>query len=264
MKLPLPDTGLAARIEDLEIIATGDVDKIDARIETLEQLKIQTQDPSEKAALESRIAVLKAAKTKANTDKNTAEAAKEAKTVTDEAKERFKDQDIIARGDDTEISNRIAALKVKQNALDKNSPEYKALDARIKALENAQKANKKDKNSKKSDDDLAYWSGRVANASTNAFSASVNGLSLGLTGFSFSLGIYTFTLFGFGTVGQGMHFKQCGMGTWTLGMKSAVKAISSNALVNEINNMAQEIATRASEIQNVANELAVALLKAEN
>ena len=92
MKLPLPDTGLEARIQDLEIIATGDVTKINARIGQVEALmkKIADSNPSsykddpEYKALAARKTTLEAAKTRAG---NVNKAINNASNPTNEKKE---------------------------------------------------------------------------------------------------------------------------------------------------------------------------------
>lgn len=91
MKLPLPDTGLEARIQDLEIIATGDVDKINARIDQVNALmkEIADSNPSYKddpeyKALAARKTTLEAAKTRAG---NVNKAINNASNPTNEKKE---------------------------------------------------------------------------------------------------------------------------------------------------------------------------------
>lgn len=109
---------------------------------------------------------------------------------------RIEDLEIIATGDYSQIVARKDELvKERASISDTESEEYKDLTARIDTLDAAAKKAKKDKGCARSDDDLAYWSGRVANASTNAFSASVNGVSVGISGWVVSLGILSTSAF---------------------------------------------------------------------
>lgn len=76
---PPPSTDYAAKIEDLEIIATGDLDKINERIKQLkDQRGNLSQDSPEYKSLDSRIKILEAAATAAKKAKETENTAKKA------------------------------------------------------------------------------------------------------------------------------------------------------------------------------------------
>lgn len=143
----------------------------------------------------------------------------------------IEDLEIIATGEYSKINARRTALEQQRNppgggGPTEGSPEYNALTKRIDTLAAAEKKAKKDKGSKKSDDDLAYWSGRVANASTNAFSASVNGVSVGVTGGSISVGVASWSIWGVSDSTVGLAGSQTGTKMDITG--AAEKAAASN------------------------------------
>lgn len=169
---------------------------------------------------------------------------------------RIEDLEIIATGDYNKIVARKDKLVNERDSItDKNSKEYKDLTARIDTLDAAAKKAKKDKNSKKSDDDLASWSGRVANASTNAFSASVNGVSVGLTGFSFAFGGFSSNVWIATESATAARASQTGT---TFGVEGAVEKAAAqklNAMATETDlvSLCTETFALATNVKNLTN-----------
>lgn len=180
---------------------------------------------------------------------------------------RIEDLEIIATGKVDLIEAQRKKLADAYDGMpDKTTPEAKALESRIKTLQDAENSltaagdkyltkedagkiySKKDPNSGRSANDKWAWSRRAGNASATGLNASATGISVGATGVSISIGGLSESAFI-------LSFSQSANKFDTHALQNKVRAISSglNAVRSDVETAMSDLASVRSDTDALAS-----------